>query len=437
MSCIPTDRIVCSHVGSLPRPAWMVPVIRGDEPEPADWDQHLKSATEVVMSKQLDVGIDIINDGEISRRDYVTSARRRMTGFGGVCRSVTAADLEESSEYAKKFTGRKGLLSLNKDTVIENPACDAEVVYTAEGLKHLEGEIDRITNAVDGIAAYKGKSKDHIFFTSPSPGLLTVFFQNTGKYYKTHEEYVRALGKAMKTEYERIHAAGFSLQLDCPDIAMGRHTAFKDQTIEEFRKTVALHVEVMNEAMANIPAEKCRIHLCWGNYPGPHDKDVPLADIVHQVLQVKAKYISLEACNPGHAHEWKVFETVKVPKDKVLLPGVIDTTTPHIEHPQAVAQRLLNYVRYVGMHRVMACTDCGFSTAAGALNIPEELVWKKLVSMVEGARIATLEAKGGVVPRLLTPCLEGFSMVWQKISSKAVEDSKSTEQQALKKMEHA
>jgi len=197
--------------------------------------------------------------------------------------------------------------------------------------------------------------------------------------------------------------AGFSVQVDCPDLAMGRHTAFKEQSLEEFKKTAALHVEVLNEALVNIPAEQCRVHVCWGNYPGPHDADVPLAEMAHTILSVKPKFISLEACNPGHAHEWEVFQTVKLPENKVLLPGVLDTTTAHIEHPRLIAQRLLNYIRLVGVERVMACTDCGFSTAAGAVNVVEELVWKKMRSMVEGAKIAGREATPGVVFPTLSP----------------------------------
>jgi len=376
-------------------------VVRGDVPEPADWEQQLSGATATLLSKQLEAGLDIINDGEISRRDYVSAARARMSGFGTTARSATAADLEQSEEYAQRFKGRKGLLSLEKETVIENPACDSEVTYLPEGLKNLEQEILRITGAIAATPACKGKPMSQFFFSSPSPGTLVTFFPNSGKYYKTHEEYVRALGKAMKTEYERIAAAGFSLQVDCPDLAMGRHTAFKHQSLEEFKKTAMLHVEVLNAALVNIPAEQCRVHVCWGNYPGPHDADVPLAEVAQAVLSVKPKFISLEACNPGHAHEWEVFQTVKLPADKVLMPGVLDTTTAHIEHPRLVAQRLLNYVRLVGVERVMACTDCGFSTAAGAVNVVEELVWKKMRSMVEGAKIAVIEATGGSVKRPL------------------------------------
>jgi len=373
----------------------MVPIVRGDEPEPADWESQLRSATSDLLGKQIDAGLDVINDGELSRRDYVTAARQRLSGFGTKAKSVSASDLEESPEFAARFKGRKGLLTLEKETLIENPACDGEVTYTGDGLKSLESEIERVIAVFRGHAKCNGRETDSCFFSSPSPGTIMTFFPNSGSYYKTHEEYIRALGKAMKTEYERIAASGLMLQVDCPDLAMGRHTAFKHQTTEEFRDTAALHVKVMNEALENIPADKCRIHVCWGNYPGPHDCDVPLKDVADIILTAKPRFISLEACNPGHAHEWEVFQTTKMPEDKVLLPGVLDTTTCHIEHPRLVAQRLLNYVRLVGIERVQACTDCGFSTAAGAVNVPEELVWKKMRSMVEGAAIAAREAVGG------------------------------------------
>lgn len=197
----------------------------------------------------------------------------------------------------------------------------------------------------------------------------------------------------MKREYDAIHAAGLTLQVDCPDLAMGRHTKFKDSSLEEFRAAASVHVRVMNEALSDIPAENIRMHVCWGNYPGPHHHDVPLADIIDVVLVAKPKYLSVEACNPGHGHEWEVFQSVKLPVGKVIMPGVLDTTTSHIEHPRLIAQRLMNYVRLVGLGNVVACTDCGFSTAAGAVNVPTEIVYAKMQSMVKGARLAEAMAK--------------------------------------------
>ena len=211
----------------------------------------------------------------------------------------------------------------------------------------------------------------------------------------------------MKREYDAIHAAGFSLQVDCPDLAMGRHTRFRDASLADFQDAAKAHVRVMNEAVSDIPAEMMRMHVCWGNYPGPHHHDVALADIIDVVLEASPKYLSIEACNPGHGHEWEVFKTVKLPKDKVIMPGVLDTTTAHIEHPRLVAQRIMNYVRSVGSpEQVVACTDCGFSTAAGAMNVPTEIVYAKLASMVKGAAIATEMAAADKIAHELTAAAE-------------------------------
>jgi len=389
-------RIPTTHVGSLPRPAELLPFIRGDKPAPADFGEKLLAATEDVFERQVAAGIDFINDGELGRRDYVTAARNRMSGFDSEKSATGAADLEEMKEYSDKFEGRKGLLTLTKKTEVKNAACSGPIEFTDEGLADLQVEIGRVAAA----AKAKGIELHRVFFSSPSPGTLANFFEDD--YFKDHTKYVEALGKAMRREYEAIHAAGFTLQVDCPDLAMGRHTKFKDGSLADFRKAAAVHVRVMNEALANVPAESTRMHVCWGNYPGPHHHDVPLSDIIDVVLDSKPKYLSVEACNPGHAHEWEVFESVSWPKGKVIMPGVLDTTTNHIEHPRLVAQRLMNYVRLVGAEHVMACTDCGFSTAAGAMNVPTEIVYAKLQSMVKGARIAeemaAMEASGKVPP---------------------------------------
>lgn len=291
------------------------------------------------------------------------------------------------TEYSSKFEGRKGLLTLTKKTEVKNAACSGPISFTDAGLADLQREIGRVAEA----ARSKGIVPENVFFSSPSPGTLANFFDDD--YFKDHTKYVEALGAAMRREYEAIAEAGFILQVDCPDLAMGRHTKFKDQSLEEFQQTAAMHVRVMNEAVASIPAEKMRIHVCWGNYPGPHHHDVPLADIIDVVLQAKPRFLSVEACNPGHGHEWEVFQTKELPADKVIMPGVLDTTTAHIEHPRLVAQRLMNYIRLVGAGRVMACTDCGFSTAAGAMNVPTDIVYAKLRSMVEGAKLAEAMAR--------------------------------------------
>nr|UKS50385.1 B12-independent methionine synthase [Alexandrium insuetum] len=380
--------IKTTHVGSLPRPPALLPFIRGEQPIPDDFPAKLAEETEAVFVRQLDAGIDVVNDGELGRRDYVTAARSRLSGFGTTKSAVGAADLEEMTEYSSKFEGRKGLLTLTKKTDVQNPACSGEIDYTDEGLTDLQSEIQRVVAS----AQAKGIALADVFFSSPSPGTLANFFEDD--YFKDHTKYLEALGKAMKREYDTIAAAGLTLQVDCPDLAMGRHTKFKDSSLEEFLAGAGTAVRVLNEAVADIPAERMRMHVCWGNYPGPHHHDVPLADIIDLVLTAKPKYLSVEACNPGHGHEWEVFQTKALPPGKVIMPGVLDTTTSHIEHPRLVAQRLMNYVNLVGAENVMACTDCGFSTAAGAMNVPTEIVYAKLQSMVKGAKIASEMAQG-------------------------------------------
>mmetsp|Transcript_13857 Transcript_13857/g.20693 ORF Transcript_13857/g.20693 Transcript_13857/m.20693 type:complete len:383 (+) Transcript_13857:2-1150(+) len=367
----------------LPRPPALLPFIRGEQPVPADFPAMLAEETAAVFGRQHEVGIDIMNDGELGRRDYVTAARSRLSGFGTTKSAVGAADLEEMTEYSSKFEGRKGLLTLTKKTDVQNPACSGEIAFTDEGLADLQEEIQRV---VAGAKA-KGVALEDVFLSSPSPGTLANFFEDD--YFKDHSKYLEALGKAMKREYDAIYAAGLTLQVDCPDLAMGRHTKFKDSSLEEFLAAAGTAVRVLNEALADIPADRIRMHVCWGNYPGPHHHDVPLADVIDLVLTAKPKYLSVEACNPGHGHEWEVFQTTKLPAGKVIMPGVLDTTTSHIEHPRLIAQRLMNYIRLVGHEQVMACTDCGFSTAAGAMNVPTEIVYAKLQSMVKGAKIAS------------------------------------------------
>lgn len=379
-----SGRILTTHVGSLPRPTELLPFIRGEKEPPKDYNAQLQSATEAIFERQVDSGIDFINDGELARRDYVTAARKRMSGFDTEKAAVGAADLEDMTEYSDKFEGRKGLLTLTEKTEVKNAACSGPISYTDAGLADLQEEIERVIAS----AKAKGIPASKLFFSSPSPGTLANFFDDD--YFNDHTKYIEALGKAMKREYETIYKSGITLQVDCPDLALGRHTKFKDASLEEFRQVAAAQVRVMNEALADIPGDRVRMHLCWGNYPGPHHYDVPLSDIIDVVLTAKPKFVSIEACNPGHAHEWEVFKTVQWPQDKVILPGVIDTTTSHIEHPRVVAQRLMNYARLVGgPDKVMACTDCGFSTSAGAMNVPTEIVYAKLQSMVKGAKLAS------------------------------------------------
>eukprot|EP00929_Paragymnodinium_shiwhaense_P078975 TRINITY_DN409_c0_g1_i2.p1 TRINITY_DN409_c0_g1~~TRINITY_DN409_c0_g1_i2.p1 ORF type:complete len:399 (-),score=122.52 TRINITY_DN409_c0_g1_i2:474-1670(-) len=381
LSHVRPGAVLTTHVGSLPRPAWLVPIVRGEQEPPADYDKKLHEATVEVLKKQIDVGLDIINDGEIGRQDYVTAARKRMSGFGGLAQAAAAADLVEMKDFSKKLEGRKGLLTLTSKTEVKTASCTEPIKYTEEGVADLKKEIDRVKAA----ATELGIPMERMFFSSPSAGTLANFFAN--EFYENHEKYVSALAGAMATEYKAIVEAGFTLQVDCPDLAMGRHTRFAKCSLEEFREAAKTHVRCLNKAVAGLDQSKIRIHICWGNYPGPHHCDVPLKDIADILITATPKYISLEACNPGHAHEFEEWKDVKVPEGKVMMPGVLDTTTSHIEHPRLVAQRLENYADAVGgMDRIIACTDCGFSTAAGALNLTEDIVWSKMASMVKGAK---------------------------------------------------
>jgi len=398
--------ILTTTVGSLPRPPWMVPYLRGEKELPADWEETLHKETVKVMKEQLDVGLKVINDGELGRGDYVSEARKRMSGFDAESIAPGAADLEEATEYSDKFEGRKGLLTLTKKTEVKAAACSAPPTYTEEGMQDLKREINRVVKAAKEL----GIPPERVFFTSPSPGTLATFFGN--EYYKGesgYEDFVSALGKAMAVEYKTIQEAGLILQVDCPDLLMGRHTKHMDKTTEEFKNVAKWHVKVLNEAVDSLDASKVRIHVCWGNYPGPHDKDIPLKEIANIMLEAKPQLVSVEACNPGHAHEHEVWgkNEVNVPEDKIFLPGVIDTTSSHVEHPELVKQRLRQYVdalrkaksnrdREKGAskrHKVrfipglMACTDCGFGTAAGANNLSRDLVFKKIGAMCAGAKL--------------------------------------------------
>jgi 5-methyltetrahydropteroyltriglutamate--homocysteine methyltransferase len=391
----------------------MVPYLRGEQELPVDWEQTLLKETVKVMKDQLDVGLKVINDGELGRGDYVSEARKRMTGFDAESIAPGAADLEEATEYSDKFQGRKGLLTLTKKTEVKAAACSAPPTYSDAGLQDLKNEIDRVVKAAKEL----GHPLSRVFFTSPSPGTLATFFGN--EYYKGengYEDFVSALGKAMAVEYKTIQEAGLILQLDCPDLGMGRHTRHMDKTTEEFKEVAKWHVKVLNEAVDSLDTSRIRMHMCWGNYPGPHDKDIPLKEIANIVMEAAPALVSVEACNPGHAHEHEVWgkDNVNVPENKTFLPGVIDTTSSHVEHPELVKQRLRQYVVALRKARskrerenaaasdgpaskrravctpyapIMACTDCGFGTAAGANNLSRDLVFKKIATMCAGAKL--------------------------------------------------
>jgi len=283
------------------------------------------------------------------------------------------ADLADFPEYREHHNLRRAASTLVR------PKCVGEVRHKDD--RAVAQEIEDLRSATANSPAAEA------FLSAASPGVISIFLPND--YYKTHDAYLAALAEAMKPEYEAIHRAGFILQVDCPDLAMGRHIQFPDLSVAEFRQKIELHVEMLNGALSNIPAERVRIHLCWGNYEGPHHRDVPLRDIIDIVFKVRASGISYEAANPRHEHEWAVFKNVKLPEGKVLIPGVLDSTTNFIEHPELIAQRICNVANLVGRESVIASTDCGFATSAAFSAVDPKITWAKFQSMAEGARIAS------------------------------------------------
>lgn len=371
------DRLRTTHVGSLPRPSSVVELlIKRERAEPYDSAQFeavIGAAVADAVTQQVKLGIDSVSDGEISKIGYATYIQERLSGFGGHTDRKSALDLADYPELRKKLAAIMGTQSFNRASCIGPVAVKNRVP--------LEQDLARLRTA----AAQAGA--DEAFMTAASPGVVTAFQPNA--FYPTHEAYAEAVGAAMREEYEAIVAAGFILQLDCPDLAMARHTGFQDLTEAEFLRRAAHHVDVLNAAVANIPAQKMRLHVCWGNYEGPHDFDIEVGKVLPIVFKAKPAAISFEAANPRHEHEWAVWKGARIPQDKVLIPGVLDTRTNYVEHPELVAQRLCTYADIVGRERVIAGTDCGFGTFAGYGKVDPGVAIKKLRAMVEGARIAS------------------------------------------------
>ena len=373
------DRILTTHTGSLPRPADLIRMMFArEEGVPVDGSAlgaRVRSAVAEVVGKQTDAGITVVNDGELSKPSYATYIKDRLSGFGGTSQALQYRDLVDFPEMAKRVFGDPGRARR------KTPACTGPI-----GLR------DRAAaqTDVDNLKAAIGSADvADAFMSAASPGVISLFFRDD--HYRNHEAYLFAIADAMQHEYETVARAGFILQLDCPDLAMGRHIQFADLPLEEFRKMARLHLAALDRAVANIPPEQLRIHLCWGNYEGPHHYDVPLADILDLVFASRPQGISFEAANPRHAHEWRVFERVKLPADKVIIPGVLDSTTNFIEHPELVAERIGRYARLVGRENVIAGTDCGFGTWVGQAAVDPDIVWAKLASLAEGARLASRE----------------------------------------------
>jgi len=374
------DRILTTHTGSLPRPGPLVDIMFAkEEGKPVDATvlrQRVQESVREVVQHQRSVGIDVVSDGEMSKPSYATYVTERLSGFGGESRKPKLSDILEFPNVASAYFNDPGVQRLNQN----RPSCNGPVA--AQGMADAKADIAHFREALADAPA-----DEEAFLTAASPGLVSMFLGNG--YYKTEEEFLWAVAEAMKPEYEAIVRAGFVLQLDCPDLAMTRHREFADRPIEDFREYVRLHIEVLNAATANIPPEQLRVHLCWGNYPGPHHHDVPLEQIIDLILQARASGLVFEAANSRHEHEWTVFERVKVPEGKVLIPGVIESMSNRIEHPELVAQRLVRLANIVGRENVIGGSDCGFGTFVGVALVEPEIAWAKLRSLVEGARMAS------------------------------------------------
>lgn len=373
------ERFLTTHTGSLPRPPDLIRMMFAkEEGVPVDRGAlaaRIRSAVAEVVRRQAEAGVAIVNDGEMSKPSYATYVKDRLNGFGGASHPLQYHDLVEFPEMAKRVFGDPGR-SRRK-----TPACDAPI--SVRDPHAADADADNLRAAVAEARA------PHVFMTAASPGVISLFFHND--YYPSHEAYLLAIAEAMRPEYETVARAGFVLQVDCPDLAMGRHIQFAGLSLDEFRKMARLHVDALNHALAKVPPDQARIHLCWGNYEGPHHHDVPLADIIDIALAARPSGLSFEASNPRHAHEWRVFERVKLPAGKVIIPGVLDSTTNFIEHPELIAERISRYARLVGREQVIAGTDCGFGTWVGQAAVDPDIVWAKLASMAEGARLATRE----------------------------------------------
>lgn len=372
------DRILTTHVGSLPRPQAVVDLLfahdKGEAVDPETFNATVASAIADAVRHQVDAGIDLVDDGEMSKISYGTYIRHRLSGFevGDVPRQ-TPEDLNDFPEFRDRLTAS------GATPVYLRPICRGPI--ESADLSSLHRDIAHLRAAMTASGATEG------FMTSASPGLIAMFQPN--EYYATQDAYLEALADAMRPEYEAIVAAGLTLQLDCPDLGMGRHTLYRDATDDDFVTNAHRHVEALNHAVADIPADRMRLHICWGNYAGPHTHDIPLAKMAATLVTVKPRSLLVEGANARHGHEWAVWRDVALPDDKVLVPGVIDSTSNIVEHPELVAERIVRYADVVGKERVIAGTDCGFGTFAGFGAVHPTICWAKLSALADGAALAT------------------------------------------------
>ena len=372
-------KIHTTHVGSLPRTQAVVDFIFAREREEGfdqtDFDTCMTNAVSETVRKQVEAGVDIVSDGETSKISYATYVKDRYTGFAGDSPRNAPADLKMFPGFLERLADDGGTPQYAR------PMCVSEV--TSKGQEDLEKDIANLKAAMDQHGAKRG------FMNAASPGVISLFLQND--YYPSREAYLAALADAMKKEYETIVGAGLDLQLDCPDLALSRHMLFNDLTDDEFVKVANMHVDALNHALADVPKDQVRVHICWGNYEGPHCCDIGMDKVFDTLMSTKSRYVLFETSNPRHAHEWTVFRDRKadIPEDKVLVPGVVDTTTNFVEHPELVSQRLQRFVDIVGAERVIAGSDCGFGTFAGFGAVDPDIAFAKLAALSDGAERAS------------------------------------------------
>ena len=373
------DRILTTHTGSLPRADDLIRTMFAKEEgvpvDPAALGARIRAAVADVVGKQVQAGIDVVSDGEMSKPSYATYVKDRLHGFGGASHPLEYQDLVDFPGMARRVFGDPGRARR------KTPACDGPI--SVRDPRAAQTDADNLRAALQTTNAAEG------FMSAASPGVVSLFFRND--HYPSQEAYLFAIAEAMRHEYETVAKAGFVLQIDCPDLAMGRHIQYAKLSVEEFKRAARVHIDALNHALVNVPPEQARVHLCWGNYEGPHHYDVAIADILDVVFTARPAGISFEASNPRHGHEWRVFERIKLPAGKVIIPGVIDSTTNFIEHPELVAERITRYAKLVGPENVIAGTDCGFGTWVGQSAVDPDIVWAKLATMAEGARLASKE----------------------------------------------
>jgi 5-methyltetrahydropteroyltriglutamate--homocysteine methyltransferase len=372
-------RILTTHTGSLPRPAQLLALLqaaeRGETVDPRSLEAQSATAVAEIVGRQVQAGIDIVSDGEQSKPDYSTYIKTRLHGFAGTMEShPTSRDRGDFPEFFAE--------SRSDSETVTRPCCDGPIRW--RDFEAVKADIAHLLLALDSV----GMKPDQAFMTSVSPGQAARFLGN--RFYASHEDYLSALGAVLRDEYNAIVDAGFILQVDCPDLASGWNNQFADKSLEEFRSLVRLHLDVLDRATQNVPPERLRLHVCWGNYPGPHNHDIPLSEILDLILTSRATMVSFEGANPRHEHEWRAFQQVRLGQKKII-PGVIDSTSNFIEHPQVIADRIVRFAGAAGKERVIAGSDCGFATFAGKPTVHPSIVWAKLAALAEGARLASAE----------------------------------------------